>query len=263
MRVLVVDDNATNLRILSDTLTGWHMRPVVAGSGADALEALRQASRAGQGFPLMLLDLCMPDMDGLMVADEARVGIEPRPAIIMLSSAARAREATGRGIVRTLLKPVGRDELFDAIAAAVSTRPVGVLAAETATSPFPTAAIRPLRILLAEDNIVNQRVAVAILIRLGHTVAVAANGLEAVAAVEREFYDVVVMDVQMPEMGGFEATAAIRRLQGATTRTPIIAMTAHAMTGDRERCLEAGMDGYVAKPIDARLLIDEFERVLD
>jgi PAS domain S-box-containing protein len=261
VRVLIVDDNATNRRILSDSLTRSHMRPVAVSSGAEALEALRQASRAGQGFPIMLLDMCMPDMDGLMVADAVRAGIEPQPAIIMLSSAARVSEAAAHGIARTLLKPVGRDELFDAIAAAVSARPVTRRAAES-MSPFP-AAVRSLRILLAEDNVVNQRVAVGILNKLGHTVVVASNGLEAVAAVEREPFDIIVMDVQMPEMGGFEATAAIRQMQqGAATRVPIIAMTAHAMTGDRERCLAEGMDGYVAKPIDLRKLFDEIEIVL-
>ena len=262
LRVLVVDDNATNRRFLSDTLTRWHMRPVAVASGADALEALQEASRAGRAFPLMLLDLCMPGMDGLMVADAIRAGIEPPPAIIMLSSAARASEPTRHGIAQTLLKPVGREELFDAIAAAASPRLVTPPVAETAPSRLAGAAGRPLRILLAEDNIVNQRVAVAILRKLGHTVAVASNGLEAVAAVERETFDVIVMDVQMPEMGGFEATAAIRRMQhGAKTRTAIIAMTAHAMAGDRERCLAAGMDGYVAKPIDPQSLTDEIEVV--
>jgi two-component system sensor histidine kinase/response regulator len=173
-----------------------------------------------------------------------------------------SRLAALHGIARTLLKPVGRDELFDAIAAVERPRQATARASERAPSPVPKAALRPLRILLAEDNVVNQRVAVGIMTKLGHTVVVAVNGHEAVAAVERGAYDVIVMDVQMPEMGGFEATAAIRRIQGATTRTPIIAMTAHAMAGDRERCLGAGMDGYVGKPIDARKLIEEFERVL-
>jgi CheY-like chemotaxis protein len=209
----------------------------------------------------MLVDLCMPDMDGLMLADAVTGGIEPRPAIIMLSSAARVSEPAAHGIVRTLLKPVGRDELFDAIAAAVSAPPAGI-AAERAPSSVPAATGRSLRILLAEDNIVNQRVAAGILQKFGHTVVVVGNGLEAVAAIERQPFDVVVMDVQMPEMSGVEATAVIRRLQdGANVRTPIIAMTAHAMAGDRERYLAAGMDGYVAKPIDPRKLIEALEIV--
>jgi PAS domain S-box-containing protein len=262
-RVLIVDDSATNRRILLDSLTRQHMRPVAVGSGAEALEALRQASRTGQPFSLVLLDLCMPDMDGLMVADAVRAEIEPPPTMIMLSSAARVGEAAEHGIARTLLKPVGRDELFAAIAEAVCARPAEVHVPEPAPAAFPAAAARSLRILLAEDNPINQRVAVGILKKLGHSVVVASNGLEAVAAVEREPFDVIVMDVQMPEMGGFEATAAIRRLpQSAAPRAPIIAMTAHAMAGDRERCLAAGMDGYVSKPIDPRQLIDELEMVL-
>jgi two-component system sensor histidine kinase/response regulator len=263
LRVLIVDDNGTNRRILSENLTRWRMRPVAVGSGADALQALQQASGTGQQFSLMLLDMCMPEMDGLMVADAVRAGNQPSPPIIMLSSAARVSEASAHGIVRALLKPVGRDELFDAIAAAVSVQPVGVQATAGAPSAFAQASMRPLRILLAEDNVVNQRVAVGILNKFGHIVVVANNGHEAVAAVEREPFDVIVMDVQMPDMGGFEATTAIRRLeQHAATRTPIIAMTAHAMAGDRERCLAAGMDGYVAKPIDPRLLIDELQATL-
>jgi PAS domain S-box-containing protein len=262
LKVLIVDDNATNRRILFDTLTRWHMQPVAVGTGAEALEALRQASSAGQAFPLMLLDLCMPDMDGLAVADATLVGIEPRPAIIMLSSAARASEGALHGITRTLIKPVGRDELFDAIAMTVGSSPAMAGGPKRKPSTFPAAAARPLRILLAEDNMINQRVAVAILDKLGHSVTVAVNGLEALAAFAVEPYDVVLMDVQMPQMGGFEATAAIRRIQqGGKTRTPIIAMTAHAMVGDRERCLAAGMDGYLSKPIDARKLIEALETV--
>jgi CheY-like chemotaxis protein len=235
---------------------------VAVSSGAEALNALRQAAAAGQAFPLVLLDLCMPDMDGLAVADEAQ-GIEPRPAIIMLSSAARASEAGGHGIARTLLKPVGRDELLDAIATIMGPSQTPARRPAPAESMFAAAVGGPLRILLAEDNIVNQRVAVGILNKYGHTVVVTGNGLEAIAALARDRYDLVLMDVQMPEMGGFEATAAIRRREqeGAVTHVPIIAMTAHAMTGDRARCLAAGMDGYVAKPVDGRRLIAEFEAV--
>jgi two-component system, sensor histidine kinase and response regulator len=210
-----------------------------------------------------VLDLCMPEMDGMAVADAVRDGIEPRPAIVMLSSAARVSEAARHGIDRALLKPVGRDELFDAIAAIARPSQAATRGAGGTPSLFPTASLRPLRILLAEDVVLNQRVAVAVLKKLGHTVVVSSDGLEAVAAAEREAYDLILMDVQMPKMDGFEATAAIRRMQdGGATRTPIIAMTAHAMAGDRERCLAAGMDGYVAKPLNVQKLIEELEIVL-
>jgi PAS domain S-box-containing protein len=263
LRVLIVDDNSTNRRILFDTMTRWRMRPMAVDSGAAALEALRQASREGRPFPIMVLDLCMPEMDGMAVADAVRDGIEPRPAIVMLSSAARVSEAARHGIDRALLKPVGRDELFDAIAAIARPSQAATRGAGGTPSLFPTASLRPLRILLAEDVVLNQRVAVAVLKKLGHTVVVSSDGLEAVAAAEREAYDLILMDVQMPKMDGFEATAAIRRMQdGGATRTPIIAMTAHAMAGDRERCLAAGMDGYVAKPLNVQKLIEELEIVL-
>ena len=149
LRVLVVDDNTTNGPILADSLTRWRMRPVTVRNGADALEALRQAREERQAFPLMLLDMCMPEMDGLMVADAVRAGMEPRPAMIMLSSAARVSEAATHGIARTLLKPVGSDELFDAIAAAVGICPAERRAVERAPSTFPAAASRSFRILLA------------------------------------------------------------------------------------------------------------------
>lgn len=262
LRVLIVDDNATNRRILSDTVARWQMRAMAVGGGTSALEALREASAQGQPFTLVLLDLCMPDMDGLEVADAIQKEIEPPPAIVMLSSAARITEATRHGVARALLKPVGRDELFHAIAAIVGAS-ADESRSDAATAPrFPRPAARPLHILLAEDVVLNQRVAVAILKKLGHTVVVSGDGSDAVAAVAREPFDLILMDVQMPNMDGFEATAAIRRAQDGKPRTPIIAMTAHAMAGDRERCLAAGMDGYVSKPLSVQKLVDECESIL-
>jgi PAS domain S-box-containing protein len=263
VRVLIVDDNSTNRRILTQTVAGWQVRSVAVGSGADALEALRRASGEGRPFTLMLLDLCMPGMDGLEVADAIQETIEPRPSIIMLSSAARATEASRHGVARALLKPVGRDELFDAIAAIACPPQVTSRVVRSVSPLFPQADGRPLRILLAEDVVLNQRVAVAILKKLGHTVDVSSDGSEAVAAARSEAYDLILMDVQMPKMDGFEATAAIRRMEeGGGRHTPIIAMTAHAMAGDRERCLAAGMDGYVAKPLDVQKLIEEVRLVM-
>ncbi len=263
LRVLIVDDNATNRRVLLEMLTRAHMRPVAVESGAAALDALRQASQTGQAFPLMLLDMCMPGMHGLMVADATLAGVQPPPAMIMLSSPARASEAAGHGIARTLFKPIGRDELLDAIARTMSPGLAAGPPADSVPSAADAGGLQPLRILLAEDNLVNQRVAGGILKKLGHTVVVVGDGLEAIAAAGRESFDVILMDVQMPKMGGFEATAAIRRMQtGSTTQVPIIALTAHAMVGDRERCLEVGMDGYVSKPVDVQKLIDALETVI-
>jgi signal transduction histidine kinase/DNA-binding response OmpR family regulator len=256
LRVLVVDDNATNRRILEEMLRNWRMQATAVAGGAEALAELERAAAAGEPYALVLLDAVMPDMDGFALA----AAIKQRPdlagaAILMISSTDRQDAVTrGRraGVALCLSKPVKQSTLLDAI--------LGIVAGEASPSPPATAPATPaagppargLRILLAEDNPVNQRVALRLLEKQGHRVAVAGNGIEALAALEREPFDVVLMDVQMPEMGGFEATAHIRaREKGTGGHLPIIAMTAHAMKGDRERCLEAGMDGYVAKPVQA------------
>ncbi len=267
--VLVVDDNATNRRILKEMLTNWGMKPAVAESGPLALEALSRADKAGKPFALVLLDAMMPDMDGFAVAEH--ITKDPRYAsatIMMLSSADRTEDAARcrqLGLARYLTKPVTQSDVFDAIALALQ---ISLLRAEEkrgAPAMLLHANGRPCRgILLAEDNAVNQRLAVRILEKQGHVVVVADNGKQALEALEREPFDLVLMDVQMPQMGGFEATAAIRQRERATGRhLPIVAMTAHAMKGDRERCLEAGMDAYVSKPIDARLLLRTIEDVME
>jgi len=261
--VMVVDDNPVNRRILHAQLTRWRTRPTCVASGPLALRALRGAAEAGTPFVLVLLDANMPDMDGFDVA--AQIAADPALtglAIMMLTSsgqygdAARAREL---GISAYLTKPIDSAGLHDAV-----WRVLGSAAAPQAPDPvrMPSAgATRPLRILLAEDNIVNQRVAVGLLTKRGHDVIVTNDGVEALAALERSSVDLILMDVQMPQMGGFEATAAIRareRQSGGHVR--IVAMTAHAMTGDRERCLAAGMDGYLSKPIDPAILFATVER---
>jgi PAS domain S-box-containing protein len=259
LRVLIVDDNATNRRILEETLTRWRMQPVAAGGG----DAPRRCGRPPPGKSSRNAARPVHARDGWVDAPARCRPASGRARRLSCSSEARANETTRPGIARSLLKPVGREELFDAIAATVGARQATVSAAGKAPSAFPAAAVRPLRILLAEDNMINQRVADATLKRLGHTVVVVDNGLDAIAAFQREPFDLILMDVQMPKMGGFEATAAIRLIQqGAATRVPIVAMTANAMAGDRELCLAAGMDGYVAKPIDAQRLIEAFETVL-
>ena len=256
--VLVVDDNHVNRRILAELLERWKMRPTVADSGAAALDALEAASAQGHPFPLVLVDANMPEMDGFDVARKVRGN--PRLAgatIMMLSSSghygetARCREL---GIAYHLTKPVDQRELLAAIGRALAREQSPRLSLPTAMLPNDLPS-RRLHVLLADDNKVNQRLATSLLERRGHRVTVAANGKQAIAAIAQQAFDAVLMDVQMPEMGGFEATAVIRQREQSTgTHLPIIAMTAHAMKGDRERCLEAGMDDYVTKPLDSRRL---------
>jgi signal transduction histidine kinase/CheY-like chemotaxis protein/HPt (histidine-containing phosphotransfer) domain-containing protein len=250
LRVLAVDDNATSRLILQEMLRGWGMLPTVCADADEGLARLEAAAAVQRPFRLALLDAKMPVMDGFALAARIRAhpGLE-KGAIVMLSSgddfgqSARARAA---GVLLTLVKPVKQSELRDAIAtllgAAASLEPVRP---PSLLNEGPS-----LRVLLAEDNPVNQRYARVILEKQGHEVTFARNGREAVAQYQTGTFDVVLMDVQMPELDGMEATAAIRALElGGTRRIPIIALTAHAMKGDRERCLAAGMDGYVTKPL--------------
>jgi signal transduction histidine kinase/DNA-binding response OmpR family regulator len=242
--VLIVDDNATNREILERRLGSWRMRTETAVDGAAGLARIRARAAEGRPFDLVLLDHHMPGLDGIGVARAIGGG---GPKVILLSSAGRTRG--GPGVHATLPKPVRESRLYDAIATAMAGAGP---AAKPAPEPQP--AHDGARILLAEDNPTNQAVAIHILRRRGYRVDVAAHGAEAVAAVRRESYAAVLMDCQMPVLDGYAATAEIRRLEGASRHTPIIAMTAHAMEGDRERCLAAGMDDYVSKPLDAAAL---------
>jgi CheY-like chemotaxis protein/HPt (histidine-containing phosphotransfer) domain-containing protein len=261
--VLVVDDNATNRCIYHELLESWGALPTEAESGPDALTALDRASAAGQPYRLVLLDAMMPHMDGFALAGRIKQDTRYHDCpLIMLSSAGQpddASHARQLGISRCLTKPVKHSDLLDAI--------LGVLGAPPQRSTTPAALAeqnrgQKLRILLAEDGLVNQQVALGFLGLAGHQVVVANNGLEAVAAWERGSFDVILMDVQMPEMDGFEATTLIRERERASgARIPIIAMTAHAMKGDRELCLQAGMDGYVSKPIDAERLFAALQQI--
>jgi signal transduction histidine kinase/DNA-binding response OmpR family regulator len=257
MRVLVVDDNATNRRILSDLLTHWQMKPAIADGGRAAIQSMLRASASGRPFRLMLLDAEMPDMDGFEVARQTKCNPDlAGTAVMMLSSAdqqrgrARCREI---GINTYLIKPIKPSALLNAIRSALGARPVEEPIMPIIPIISSGLQIRPpksLRVLIAEDNPVNQMLAVRLLQRHGHSTVIAANGRKALATLEQQEFDLVLMDVQMPEMNGFEATAAIRQEEETTGRhIPIIAMTAHAMKGDEERCLTAGMDAYVSKPI--------------
>jgi CheY-like chemotaxis protein len=262
LTVLVVDDNRTNRRILEDVLMNWGMRPALAADGPSALTRLKAAA-ACEPFRLALVDVVMPEMDGFALAEQIRRQPDLAGcALLMLSSAGQTADlARGRelGAVRCLTKPVKQADLLGAMLAALSP---GVVEEAPAELPGqrPAVAGRPLRILLAEDSPVNQQVAVGLLQLRGHAVVVAGNGKEALAALERDRFDVVLMDVQMPEMDGCEATAAIRRKERATgAHVPVLAMTAHALKGDRERCLAAGMDGYLTKPVRAESLYQALE----
>ena len=261
--VLVVDDNATNRRILEEMLSNWGMRPVAVSSAERAIGAIREARRTGAAFPLVLSDVNMPGTDGFELVEQIRR--EPEvctEVIMMLTSGDRPGDIArcdALGIAAYLMKPLKQSELFDAVALALGlTGPderdaAGFVAARQRR-------VRPLRILLAEDSLVNQKLAVGLLERWGHQVRVANNGQEALAALEVENFDLVLMDVQMPELDGLEATRMIRaREQRSGEHVPIVAMTAHAMRGDREDCLSAGMDGYVAKPVRMQELYDVLE----
>jgi len=255
--VLVVDDNETNRMILDRQLTAWGMRVVTAPDGPSALRMLRAAHLTGRPFELAVLDLQMPGIDGLELA--LKIKGDPTfahlPMVMLTSVGMHGREAAFHqsGIAVALTKPVRQPQLLDAIGTALGERMATqrsargqIRAMEEATPPLPGA--RP-RVLVAEDNLVNQRVAVRMLERLGLGADIASDGHEAVQSFGRQPYAAVLMDCQMPEVDGFEATARIRAREGNGRRIPIIAMTASAMRGDRERCLAAGMDDYLAKPV--------------
>jgi two-component system sensor histidine kinase/response regulator len=268
LNVLIVDDNAINQRILAEQVRRWEMMATVVASGRAAVEALTAAAQNQRPFDLVLLDANMPDMDGFEVAAE----IARRPdlagaTVMMLSSSgdygdqARCAEV---GIAAYLTKPVYADDLLAAIGRAIGSKPSEAgspPATSTAGGLAMGAEGRRVRILLVEDNVVNQRVASGLLTRRGHPVTLAQDGREALARLEHETFDLVLMDVQMPVMGGLEATAAIRLRERVTGRhVRIVAMTAHAMSSDRERCLAAGMDGYLSKPIDPPMLFAVVEQ---
>ena len=262
--VLVVDDNATNRRILEEVLRRWHMKPATVESGAAALAALDEARLKKQPFALALLDGHMPEMDGFALAE--RIGHDGHlkgTKLILLTSAGRPEDAARcrkLGVSAFLSKPVKQSELLDAILTTFAGPAPAKAPVVRPGRVRPTR--RPLYILLAEDNAVNQRLVRRLLEKHGHRVAVAANGRKALAETQRHRFDLILMDVQMPEMGGFEATAAIReREQHSGSRVPIVAMTAHAMPEDRERCLRAGMDAYVPKPIHIQELLETVERL--
>jgi two-component system sensor histidine kinase/response regulator len=252
LRTLVVDDNAINRRVLGDMLTNWGMKSTVVDSGASAMEKLTLAANANAAFELVLLDALMPGMDGFALAGE----IQQNPAlagatVMMLSSAlsgGTAERCSALGITRSLTKPVQQSDLLDAILHATAP---DMTDRKVEHPPSEVKQTLPgLRILVAEDNVINRAVVTGILEKQGHTLVHASNGLEVLRALENGAFDLIFMDAQMPKMDGLETTARIRAMEiTGGGHLPIVAMTAHAMAGDRERCIAAGMDDYVAKPL--------------
>ncbi|WP_372725672.1 response regulator, partial [Novipirellula sp.] len=264
-RVLVVDDNETNRLILHEMLTNWGMHPTLACGTEEAITEIKTAIETEAPFGLTIADVNMPEQDGFEFAKRVRneQGIDDMP-IIMLTSGGRIGDKQRRSEYRVtdrLMKPVKQSELFDSVVRALGVNVTEDHHEQHRSEDFD---IRPLNILLAEDNIVNQKLAVGVLTKYDHKVTVVGDGQQAVDAVSKTAFDVVLMDVQMPEMDGLTAARKIREAeQGTGQHVPIIAMTAHAMKGDREGCLEAGMDEYVPKPIRITNLFEKLALVLN
>ena len=266
MKVLLVDDNCTNPRILEGMLGRWEMKTTSVESGEEALQRLSGAGECNAPYGLILTDMHMPEMDGFTLIERIRHRPELATATIMMLTSAGHRGDAARckelGVAAYLLKPIRQSELREAIA-----RVLGACEQERAIPLITRFSLHDerdpsasLRILLAEDNAVNQMLAVRLLEKRGHHVVVVGNRREAVEALKREAFDLVFMDVQMPEMDGIEAAAAIRGNEKRNgLHQPIIALTAHAMKGDREKCAEVGMDGYLTKPIS----VGELDAVLN
>jgi two-component system sensor histidine kinase/response regulator len=264
--VLIVDDNRTSRRIIVETLKRWDMRPAARGSAAAAYKALENAAAKHRPFPLLMVDAEMPRMDGFALVERVRKhpGLGA-PAIVMLTrpgdpeDAQRCREL---GVQQRVIKPVRQSDLLDAILASLgggSPKPEPDLPASSRTHRRP----RRLRILVAEDNPVNQTLTARMLEKEGYSVTVVSAGEEAVDRIHRQPFDVALMDIQMPGMDGITAASRIRAQEaGSGAHIPIVATTAHALSGDRERCLEAGMDAYLCKPIQTKQLVETIESLV-
>lgn len=258
-RILIVDDIETNRNILIRQAESWGMIPVAVSSGAEALELIR----ADQGFDVAVLDMQMPGMDGVTLARQIQSCQKKPdfPMVMLTSLGVRDKDIPDGLFAAFLTKPVKASQLYNTLLQVMEKSPQST--PREAGEPIYDAGMRsryPLKILLAEDNLVNQKLALVILKRMGYRADVAANGLEAVDAVQRQPYDVVLMDIQMPEMSGLEATRRIRSVLDETSRPLIVAMTANATAEDRRACEEAGMDGYLSKPVIWKNLIHSLER---
>lgn len=264
--VLVVDDNATNRKILEETLRSWDMRPTLAADSKAAIDVIIAANSKGEHFSLALLDFMMPGMNGFELAEAiSRSRGTNIEKIMMLTSGGQRGDAAKckeLGISAYLMKPIKQSDLLDAILMTMQKTSTGEQSSSLITRHSVREARSRLNILLAEDNPVNQKLAVKILEKMGHTISVASNGIEVLDILENDHFQMILMDVQMPVMDGFEATKAIRDKEKLTGgHLPIVAMTAHAMIGDKEKCLAVGMDGYVSKPINPNELSSVIENV--
>ena len=262
-RLLIVDDNETNRRILTLQTRSWGMIPEAVAGGREGLELLEK----GIPFDLVILDMQMPGMDGAALALEIRrrFGLRNLPVVMLTSLSSSARQLRERhgelGLSAYLTKPIKPSQLYDVIISVFDGEKTRMASSSSPQKPDQAAPCPlPLHLLVAEDNLVNQKVALRMLERLGYRADIAGNGMEAVEAVQRQKYDLIFMDVHMPEMDGYEATARIRSVEGTTRHTTIIAMTANALQGDREKCLAAGMDGYIAKPVRLNDLVTALSR---
>jgi CheY-like chemotaxis protein len=259
LRVLVVDDCAVNRRILDEILARNGMQPSTIDSGPLALRLLRNAAAESRPYAVVLLDERMPEMDGFQVAATIRADPDLDSAIVLMLSSVGLEAGVARchelGVAAYLTKPIAPVDLLAAIERSLTG---GAPVAQTvADRRLESGEHTPLRVLLAEDNVINQRVAVRALEKYGHLVSVAKDGVEALEILERESVDLILMDVQMPRLGGLDATRMIReREKAGRARVPIVALTAHAMLKDKELCLEAGMDAYLAKPFQIQQLMN-------
>ncbi|MFA5058903.1 MAG: response regulator, partial [Opitutaceae bacterium] len=259
-RVLIVDDNSTNRRILTTVVAGWGMVPRAASAAAEALAWLR----AGEQFDVAILDMQMPETDGVTLAREIRrlPGADRLPLLLLSSLGQRETTADQGLFTASLTKPVKPSQLFDVLAGIFRDTPPAAAPIRVVPQPGVAPVEHALRVLLAEDNAVNQKVALHLLAALGYRADLAANGLEVLEALERQSYDVILMDVQMPEMDGLEAARRIVARQPDRKQRPwIIALTANAVQGDRESCLAAGMDDYISKPIGKEDLASALKRI--
>jgi signal transduction histidine kinase/DNA-binding response OmpR family regulator len=269
-KALVVDDNSTNRTILRRQLSGWGMRVVATDCGARALELLREAAHAGQPFDIAVVDLQMPEMDGLtlgeIVKGDPSIASTPLVMLSSLALQAYAEKAVAIGFAAYLTKPARQHNLYTALSTVVANgtttimRPAAVEQVATPCVPDATAVSSRPRLLIAEDNLVNQKVAVLALTKIGYEACVVSDGQQAVDAFRTGSYACILMDCQMPELDGYEATMEIRRIEGGRHHVPIVAMTANAMKGDREKCLMAGMDDYLSKPLNIREVQDVLAR---
>jgi signal transduction histidine kinase/CheY-like chemotaxis protein len=263
LRVLIADDNACNRLILAEVVQGWGMAPVTVADGLAALDALESAHSSGNPFPIALLDYQMPGLDGSTLAGRIRENLNLKDTKILILTSADNRDGVTRAqqarVEGRLLKPVRPSDLLSAVLAALGQNAINPVAAPPAEIPEPA---RSLRILLAEDNPVNQKLALRLLEKRGHSVLVAGDGQEALALFETHAVDLILMDLQMPKMNGIEATRAIRESgRNGSARTPIVAMTACALASDRQRCMDAGMNGYLSKPVRATELYEMIDKL--